>query len=850
MTSTRARFGLGLAVVLALALQARLWSWNVEDAAISFGYAKHIAQGWGPVPYPGGEPSEGFSNPAWVMLLVPFLWLGFDAFDVAPALGMVLTVAAVVFVFQAAKARLGEVGGLVAALAMATHAQVAIWAQSGLENSLFVAAAAAGLWRLDADRERPWAAGVFLVLAFTRPEAPAWALLAMAASIALAVPVGGALVRRRAGQWLVGFVAPFLVLHLLRFGVFGAEMPATYYAKIKLIPFDLWDWRGEGWAYLGRYHAQLGQAASLPLLVLGASGVVGWRGLLGGFAAVAAGLGMAGASTAPELGVVGVVGGLAVGVGLAASRSPWWGAVAAFGALQLAFVIRTGDWMTGFRWMSLTAVPASMLFAAAAVEGWRWASSVGGRTAAWLWAVPLAVAWAPTQVHFAWRYADRPETSPQSIQRRVNHYHQLADRLLERRRLLVVDQDMGANLYWGSDRFDVRDARGLTDLTFALHQGAPAAVDSTLRDSPFERPAFVHLHNATLRALGGRPWFRREYVEVPGYPKGSSEFHTGQYVRRDLFLGGWDGPARPHQLDGLDVLGWRARAPEVSGGSGFLFEVAVRAAGLSDDAQLLLVASSTDGASLHSWNLPLGYGWVPPSDWRDDEVFVGKYPVPVPEDMPLGWYELALVLIEPSGVRTNLGGVARSAPALSPHEAKLGRGLHVVPPETMRDLAAKDLALAKESASKRNCTRAEEHYTDAWAHRIRSADWLAARELEMRPVLARCWGDRASRRADRLRTGSPEPEEGFEGIEDALIGAAREVRAGRRWDPGEERVLRGARRVGALCEARGQTMLAQGDLAGALYWLDLAARTDPRQVLARRRAEQVRAELLGLPNRL
>lgn len=41
----------------------------VDDAAITFAYARSISDGLGPVVAPGAEPVEGFSNPTWTALL-------------------------------------------------------------------------------------------------------------------------------------------------------------------------------------------------------------------------------------------------------------------------------------------------------------------------------------------------------------------------------------------------------------------------------------------------------------------------------------------------------------------------------------------------------------------------------------------------------------------------------------------------------------------------------------------------------------------------------------------------------------------------------------------------------------
>ena len=59
-----------IAVVLAAAaMQAPLWGWEVDGAALDFGFARHLALGDGIVAQAGRERVEGFSNPTWISLL-------------------------------------------------------------------------------------------------------------------------------------------------------------------------------------------------------------------------------------------------------------------------------------------------------------------------------------------------------------------------------------------------------------------------------------------------------------------------------------------------------------------------------------------------------------------------------------------------------------------------------------------------------------------------------------------------------------------------------------------------------------------------------------------------------------
>ena len=66
----------GVPTVL-VALQMQLYGrWIVDDAATTFAYARSLAAGEGAVLQPGANPVEGYSNPAWLAVLVLGRWLG------------------------------------------------------------------------------------------------------------------------------------------------------------------------------------------------------------------------------------------------------------------------------------------------------------------------------------------------------------------------------------------------------------------------------------------------------------------------------------------------------------------------------------------------------------------------------------------------------------------------------------------------------------------------------------------------------------------------------------------------------------------------------------------------------
>jgi len=60
---------LGLCALPFLLHAALLGDYLADDAGISLGYARNLAEGRGAVFQPGDAPVEGFSNPLWTGLL-------------------------------------------------------------------------------------------------------------------------------------------------------------------------------------------------------------------------------------------------------------------------------------------------------------------------------------------------------------------------------------------------------------------------------------------------------------------------------------------------------------------------------------------------------------------------------------------------------------------------------------------------------------------------------------------------------------------------------------------------------------------------------------------------------------
>ncbi|ALG06187.1 hypothetical protein AOZ06_03940 [Kibdelosporangium phytohabitans] len=227
-------------------------SWLVDDAAITFAYARSFTEGLGPVVHPGAAQVEGYSNPAWLLLLA--LGRLFGVFDrgtlfgipdyvVFPKAMAALCCAGILAACFTVARRVSTRPALITLLiggALAAVPSFVVWCFSGLENPLF-ALAVVGLaallfhaqldFRLDTRKVAVLAGGLAALAALTRPDGLIY-LLAYPAVLALCL-------RRGLKLALVSFAAfavPFGGYLIWRVLTFGILVPNTAVAKKQGFP--------------------------------------------------------------------------------------------------------------------------------------------------------------------------------------------------------------------------------------------------------------------------------------------------------------------------------------------------------------------------------------------------------------------------------------------------------------------------------------------------------------------------------------------------------------------------------------------------------------------------------------
>ncbi|MFC5286262.1 hypothetical protein ACFPM7_04305 [Actinokineospora guangxiensis] len=473
--------------------------WTIDDAAITFAYARSLTSGHGPVLQPGAEPVEGYSNPAWLAVLSvgrlvglfdSGAWFGLPDYAAFPkAVALLLAAGMFAAVYLVADA-LTERPGLVTVAAGTLTALVpsfAIWVFSGLENPLLgfaVVALAAVLvravvgGRLLTTRAAVTAGLLAALAGLTRPDGMIYA--AAFPLVALLFLRGWRPAVKPVLLSVVAFAVPVGAYVAWRWAVFGALLPNTALAKSQGVPSP--------------------QDLVKPATMVG---YVGWLTLLVGVVLVGAAL------PRPSKERDGLLA-LLVPLGLA---------VVAFGVLA-------ADWMPQFRF----ATPVWPLAAVAAVVGG--SLVVGGLATRGKVAVGvLAVLGLAHSVTLWWADMDRFRTGPtvptcviaQAVGWEFNAY---ADLLGVRDGSLLVPDVGGAAL--ASD-LEILDLAGLAHREIAEFWGDDDM--RGLRDYVFTeaRPTFITAHGNWAGATGvlADPRLQRDYALI------TADRSREKWVRRD-----------------------------------------------------------------------------------------------------------------------------------------------------------------------------------------------------------------------------------------------------------------------------------------------------------------------------
>ena len=213
----------------------------MDDAMISMTYARNVAEGHGPVWYPGAEPVEGFTNPLWMlfMTVVHLLPLSARFFGLAIQIAGAAILAAMILAVRALARLMTPVRpeAVLGAMVIAGFCYPLVyWTLMGMEVGLLALtvtlAAILALRGLDEDNVP---VGFYLLSGAATLIRPDAAVIYLAGWSALAVMQR----RHRLRTLVIGAGVLLLFLGgqtLARLAVFGDPLPNTYYLKMTGYP--------------------------------------------------------------------------------------------------------------------------------------------------------------------------------------------------------------------------------------------------------------------------------------------------------------------------------------------------------------------------------------------------------------------------------------------------------------------------------------------------------------------------------------------------------------------------------------------------------------------------------------
>jgi hypothetical protein len=514
--------------VIVFVLHAVLFrSWLMDDAGISFAYARSLASGHGLVSQPGAPPVEGYSNFLWVLLMAVFFRIGlFHIIWTPKVIACALTTGSFLVVTDVLRRTTSwGTGVAVSALTLvALQPAFVIWSISGLENPLYVfllSLLLAGVVDLvlatDPSRTTLILTGIVTAgIAATRPDGIIYT------AVVPLILAARACATRRLRPWLgpllvYGGVAAILLSALVgfRWWYFHDIFPNTYYMKAS-----------------GRMEGSVES-----LLLLHSETVQKIRGL-------SEAIGGVGRAKWPVIIVL-------AGTVFALSIRRFPPILAILGLFSLfsglAYLLLPKDFMGEYRF----ATPFFLFFYTyGAVLTWSVCSSVRAAPAVkrLAFGIVIGLLVVGTLVEVSRRsvkFAASPATPLLRIAEYFGHrYNRLAEALqLESASLLAVNQ--GGSLLYSHLR--VFDLGGLCDRTIArtLGRDQPAFYDYVFDEL---RPTFIEVHGTWIRvtALDADPRFKRDYVAIKErfvYGNGMPRLQSADFIRRDVLRGPVDGLA-------------------------------------------------------------------------------------------------------------------------------------------------------------------------------------------------------------------------------------------------------------------------------------------------------------------
>ena len=211
-----------------------------DEAMISMRYARHLAEGHGPVWNVGGPAVEGYTNPLWMLVMAGIHASGADDFTAPLCVALVgavlLAVAALLAARVASTLAPFDTAALPALAFAAVDSSMVFWSLRGMEVPFLAVCITAMVLVALRHMNEPSLGRVFVMCACA-----AIAMLTRRDAVVAVIVCAGYLFLATAGPWrwraVVGLLATIAVVQAAHMAVsswyFGDPWPNTYYLKLE-----------------------------------------------------------------------------------------------------------------------------------------------------------------------------------------------------------------------------------------------------------------------------------------------------------------------------------------------------------------------------------------------------------------------------------------------------------------------------------------------------------------------------------------------------------------------------------------------------------------------------------------
>lgn len=241
--------------------------WTLDDAFISFRYARNLINGNGLV-FNVGQRVEGYTNFLWIILLSGLWKSGLDIVATSRVLGMVFAAGTIVLTYELSAAlhrREHDFLDLLAPSILVFYPGFAFWTVSGMETLMFTFLITLATYCYLRDADNILVPIILALGTMTRPEGTIF--------------FGVLLVdrwfskrgmKRRDFLWVASFLIIYLPYYLWRWNYYGWPLPNTFYAKVGYTPWQVL----RGLRYFGEF---LWQGGGILFVVLACISGASWR---------------------------------------------------------------------------------------------------------------------------------------------------------------------------------------------------------------------------------------------------------------------------------------------------------------------------------------------------------------------------------------------------------------------------------------------------------------------------------------------------------------------------------------------------------------------------------------------